>query len=420
MKNEKGQSFLELLIAIGIFVAITSAITFLVLNSHISNRLGQEITFANYLAQEGIEAAKSIRDEDWNNLVDGSYGIEVQGGKWVFGPIGGGVTPSVFERVIKVETVRTDVKKVTSLVSWDFVSGRDQKVELVTYLTNWQKETSGIRVSFDSDNYSVIERAKDLIATVDLSKESKEEVRVRYRTEERTATDPEDYISVEGSLFFETGEVSQSFNVPIVDNSLEEPEEYFDLILFGPQGAILGENSQATGTIYDDDSSQGCWGIGGSCDSGCQYTNRGKPIDYYLEPDPPCNRFCNPVGKYLIDPSGTCSSDGTGECYKLEDPTTQSTECAQGEACEGKCGGTCTPCREITDPRACDAQEECTGFNTPWGFICMGTCTDCREFEIDETCAQQLGCTWKASAWYWNLESPLSGYFNYTNCEWYE
>jgi len=167
-------------------------------------------------------------------------------------------------------------------------------------------------------------------------------------------------------------------------------------------------------------SSQGCWGIGGSCDSGCQHTNRGTVLDYYIEPDPLCNRECEPIGRYLVDPSGTCSEDGTGECYKLEDPTTQSTECNQGESCKGDCGGTCTPCREITDERECLQQEGCTLLSGPGGSRCIGRCTPCREFEMDETCAQQLGCTWEASAWYWNLESPLPGYFNYTNCEWYE
>jgi hypothetical protein len=32
----------------------------------------------------------------------------------------------------------------------------------------------------------------------------------------------------------------------------------------------------------------------------------------------------------------------------------------------------------------------------------------------------QLGCRWDVVAWYWNLAIPRSGYFNYTNCQWYE
>ncbi len=420
MKNEKGQSFIELLISIGIFIAITSAITFLVLNSHISNRLGQEITEANYLAQEGIEAARSIRDNDWDDLVDGNYEVEVSGDSWVFKDSGAGITPSLFNRVITVETVRPDVKKITSKVSWDFISNRSQNVELVTYLTNWQKEVSGIEVSFSSASYSVLEDEGVLTATVSLSGLGENQVSVRYRTEEGTATDPEDYISADDILVFDPGQASKTFDVTIVDNSLEEPDEYFNLILYDPQGAILGTPNQSTVTIRDDDAYQGCWGIGGDCDDGCQYTNYGTPLDYYLEPDPPCNRECNPAGRFIVNPSGTCSDDGSGNCYKMEDPTIQNIDCNQGDSCEGKCGGRCTPCRNITDERQCLQQEGCTGFNTPWGFVCLGTCTDCEEFVQEESCSLQLGCSWSASAWYWNLATPRSGYFNYTNCQWYE
>jgi prepilin-type N-terminal cleavage/methylation domain-containing protein len=234
----------------------------------------------------------------------------------------------------------------------------------------------------------------------------------------------------------ENGENEEFFDIP-GEISFNSPDEIvFSKLTGNPSftGDIYITNGISTTTVninslgrlayisYSEPSPpQGCWGTGGSCDSGCQYTNRGTVLDYYIEPDPLCNRECEPVGRYLVDPSGTCSSDGTGECYKLEDPTTQSTECTQGEACEEGCTGDCTPCEKIEDPRNCITQEGCNLLASPGGgFRCTGTCTPCREFDIDETCAQQLGCTWKAAAWYWNLESPLSGYFNYTNCEWYE
>ncbi len=166
---------------------------------------------------------------------------------------------------------------------------------------------------------------------------------------------------------------------------------------------------------------QGCWGIGGDCDTDCQYADYGTEIGYYLEPDPPCNSQCSPAGEMIVNPSGTCSDDGSGNCYKMEDPTSQSIDCNQGEACAEDCRGNCTPCEEIVDPRTCVSQDGCNLLATPGGdFRCYGTCTPCFNFGNEDDCSRQLGCSWSASAWYWNLAAPRSGYFNYTNCQWYE
>jgi prepilin-type N-terminal cleavage/methylation domain-containing protein len=166
---------------------------------------------------------------------------------------------------------------------------------------------------------------------------------------------------------------------------------------------------------------QGCWGTGGDCDAGCQYSDYGTEIGYYSEPDPPCNRECSLAGSFFVNPSGACSDDGTGNCYKMEDSTTQDTECSQGDACAEKCGGRCTPCEEIEDERECLRQDGCFLLSGPGDDFCVGTCTPCSEFEeSEEECVHQLGCRWDVVAWYWNLAIPRSGYFNYTNCQWYE
>lgn len=140
---ERGQSLIELVVAIGIFVIVISVLVFLILNSYISGRLASEITQANFLAEEGLETARSIRDNSWDDLSNGIHYLDDSTGNWRFTD-----QPEIidekFERVINVEEIDPDNpdpdrKKVTSQVTWQFTEARPQEVSLVTYLTNWQK-----------------------------------------------------------------------------------------------------------------------------------------------------------------------------------------------------------------------------------------------------------------------------------------
>jgi len=139
--REDGQSLLELIIAIGIFVTIVSGLAFFILNSYVSGRLSFEITRANFLAEEGIEAATSIRDNNFSDLVAGSHGLVISGGHWVFQGLEEDLTAQLKngKRIIQIEDIGQDRKKITSLINWQFSEGRSEEVKLISYLTNWQK-----------------------------------------------------------------------------------------------------------------------------------------------------------------------------------------------------------------------------------------------------------------------------------------
>ena len=61
-----------------------------------------------------------------------------------------------------------------------------------------------------------------------------------------------DYERVSGTLTFVPGDVSRAVRVPLLDDSLDEPDEAFALMLTDLRGATLGRGS-ALGTIRDDD-----------------------------------------------------------------------------------------------------------------------------------------------------------------------
>jgi len=142
----QGQSLIELLIAMGVFILVISVIAFLVIDAYVADRLGKELTQATFLAEQGLEVARSIRNNDWSSLSVGDHGIATLGGSWTFS--GTSDTVDKFTRVVTVETIDSTRKKVTSQITWDLTDLRPQDVSLVEYLTDW-----GETISTNCDAY---------------------------------------------------------------------------------------------------------------------------------------------------------------------------------------------------------------------------------------------------------------------------
>ena len=143
-------SIIEVILAMGIFVVIVSTSAVVVIHSFTSNRLGEEETKAAFLASEGIEAVRSIKNQDFSNLVGGVYEVNSSGGVWQLGPI---PTPGgKYQRTITIADVYRDgegeivesegtldeeIKRVVSSVSWQFSPLRQKILEVKTYFTDW-------------------------------------------------------------------------------------------------------------------------------------------------------------------------------------------------------------------------------------------------------------------------------------------
>jgi subtilisin family serine protease len=90
--------------------------------------------------------------------------------------------------------------------------------------------------------------------TVSLSLPASQSVTVDYATLDDTAVAGVDYQDTQGTLVFQAGELEKTVSVPLIGNILEEDGRSFFLILSDPTVAVL-EDSQAVGTILDDDPS---------------------------------------------------------------------------------------------------------------------------------------------------------------------
>jgi len=142
--NKKGQSLIELLIAMGVFALAVSVITWLILDVYLADRAGRERMIATFLVKEGMAAVRSIRDNNWSDLIEGDHGLAISGSNWVFQGSQENVSSHLREgiRRITVENIDPDRKKITSQITWTLTETRSQDVSLITYLTNWAKTTA--------------------------------------------------------------------------------------------------------------------------------------------------------------------------------------------------------------------------------------------------------------------------------------
>jgi hypothetical protein len=90
--------------------------------------------------------------------------------------------------------------------------------------------------------------------TVTISDLSGKTVKVNYATANGSAVAPGDYLAQSGTLTFAPGTATQTITVPVVGNTIDTPNKTFVVNLSGAVNATIAD-TQATGTIIDDDTS---------------------------------------------------------------------------------------------------------------------------------------------------------------------
>ena len=113
--------------------------------------------------------------------------------------------------------------------------------------------------------------------TVTLAKASPLKVTVAYATANGTATAGSDFGTTSGTLTFAPGEKSKTIAVPIVGDTVGEPDETFTLALSNPVNGVLGQ-ATATGTITNDDAAPRAGHYVGT-------TSQGKDISFDVAAD---------------------------------------------------------------------------------------------------------------------------------------
>ncbi|MCX6048179.1 MAG: hypothetical protein NT075_24020 [Chloroflexi bacterium] len=108
-------------------------------------------------------------------------------------------------------------------------------------------------VSWSGADYSTGEQSGAAPITAMLSAASTITVTVNYATSNGTATAGSDYLAASGTLTFNPGQTSKTFDLSILDDALDENDETVNLTLSAPNNATLGSPAAATLTIVDND-----------------------------------------------------------------------------------------------------------------------------------------------------------------------
>lgn len=138
----KGQSLIEVLVALGIISTIIIAVATVVITSLNNTQLSKDQNLATKYAQEGLEITRSIRNRDFTafSSLTGTYCLPKNAEN--LGTSQSGCTiPNIdhFIRSIQIEHTPgcgTNVSKITAVVSW-----RDGKCTTNSYCHKSQLET---------------------------------------------------------------------------------------------------------------------------------------------------------------------------------------------------------------------------------------------------------------------------------------
>ena len=108
-------------------------------------------------------------------------------------------------------------------------------------------------LAFAQAEYSVQEAENTATITVVRTGDTDETVSVNYATGDNSARAGLDYTAVSGTLNFAPGDTTQTFEIPLLDDSLPEINEALTLTLSNPEGIDLGLQNTAQLIIEEDD-----------------------------------------------------------------------------------------------------------------------------------------------------------------------
>jgi hypothetical protein len=137
--REFGALAIEVLLAASLIVVLIGATIGIYVFSQQSAEQSSDSMTATGYATKAIEVAKVLRDRGFDNLPEGTFGIEYSEGQWDLTE-----QPTVengFTSTIAINDINPDKKEIAVSITWtpsEF--GSEKELQLTTTLTNWRDE----------------------------------------------------------------------------------------------------------------------------------------------------------------------------------------------------------------------------------------------------------------------------------------
>lgn len=151
--NQAGFSLVEALLSIVLFALIIGTFVSSLIYGQESERLAGDRARATFLAEEGLEAVRNLRDENFSNLVAGNHGLAISGDQWSFS--GTSDTTDIFTRSISIVDVDADTKDVVANISWQQNQQRNGLISLTSRMTDWRISNPTQAEQLNADVFNV-------------------------------------------------------------------------------------------------------------------------------------------------------------------------------------------------------------------------------------------------------------------------
>lgn len=125
----------ELVVAMAVFIMIAPAVVTMILGTYTGTLRAEKRIQAQGLAQQGLEAARSIRDYDWDNLTPGTFGLSNENGYWELS--GSSRTIDEYTQTLTISEINSSTKEVSTTISWPVINGINNSFTAVTRFGNW-------------------------------------------------------------------------------------------------------------------------------------------------------------------------------------------------------------------------------------------------------------------------------------------
>lgn len=161
-------SLIEVVLSVALFAMLVTSMFGAYIYSQESVSLAGARNRASLIAEEGLEATRSIRDASFGSLVDGTYGLTQSGNKWILS--GSSDTTDIFQRQVTISSIDANRKQIVSSVNWNQNMTRTGNISLTSYLDNWSaatiKRKNGLLVYGDGGTTSDAIKYQTFDATV--------------------------------------------------------------------------------------------------------------------------------------------------------------------------------------------------------------------------------------------------------------
>ena len=143
MRNEiitskSGNTLIELIVAIGVFVMIVPAIIILILGTHGGTLRAENRLKATAFAQQGYEALIAIKNYSWEDIQPGEYALSDESGYWQL--VNNSSQNQIdqfdkYSRQISITQVDEFTKDFSISINWEVLEGVDNFIDLNGRLT---------------------------------------------------------------------------------------------------------------------------------------------------------------------------------------------------------------------------------------------------------------------------------------------